>query len=213
MSATAAICQFTTKPVQKLGRSPPPPRYQQISLDSRQISAATFICWDQGKFPHTRPSAGVPSNLCRIRANFCNRGHLPVCRQVSRFSWSRLFTCVLPRFFRVWADFHDRGYLPLCHQIRIEPEKISATSAVWADFRNRGLLYHQNYYGTQADFRNCSYLVVYNHDSSQFSSFFYSSFKGICLVSALSQRKSSWKLYSLIIMLSIFCFFYFYFAP
>lgn len=143
MSATAAICQFTTKPVQKLGRSPPPPRYQQISMDSRQISAATFICWDQGKFPHTRPSAGVPSNLCRIRANFCNRGHLPVCRQVSRFSWSRLFTCVLPRFFRVWADFHDRGYLPLCHQICIEPEKISATSAVWADFRNRGLLYHQ----------------------------------------------------------------------
>lgn len=143
MSATAAICQFTTKPVRKLGTSSPPPLYQQISVDSRQISAATFICWDQGKFPHTRPSAGVPSNLCRIRANFCNRGHLPVCRQVSRFSWSRLFTCVLPRFFRVWADFHDRGYLPLCHQIRMEPEKISATSAVWADFRNRGLLYHQ----------------------------------------------------------------------
>lgn len=147
MSATAAICQFTTKPVRKLGRSSPLPLYQQISMDSGQISAATFICWDQGKFPHTRPSAGVPSNLCRIRANFCNRGHLPVWRQV----WMD------------GADFHDRGYLPVCYQDFIGSgqifttaaichyatkfvwslKKFSATSAVWADFHNRGLLYHQ----------------------------------------------------------------------
>lgn len=110
MSATVAICQFTTKPVRKLA-------------DLHHRHCTNKFLWILGRFLRPHSFAG-------IRANFRIRGHLPVCHQICVGSGQISATAVICLCAAKWADFHDRGYLPVCYQDFLGSGQIFTTAAI-----------------------------------------------------------------------------------